>query len=420
MNYTKVIPCLDLNNALEMARFYNDVGADEIAYFDSKCTKEGREANIEAIKEITRQIDIPLIVCGGIKKLEDVKKILYAGAAKVCMKSAALNNKGLVTEVAERFGSERRIVTIDLSEVLDAVSYAQELQKLGAGELLLLHNGQVPDYVEKVKEIRDAVTIPVIISSNSTKGTEVAELINATGAQTVSLYNLEKMDIMEMKQEMAKEHIEVNTFQSKISFDLFKVDEKGLIPCVVQDYKTSEVLMMAYMNREAFENTIKTGKMTYYSRSRQALWVKGETSGCYQFVKELKLDCDNDTILAKASQIGAACHTGSRSCFFTELVKKEYDDTNPLTVFEDVMKVILDRKKNPKEGSYTNYLFDKGIDKILKKVGEEATEIVIAAKNPDAEELKYEISDLLYHMMVLMAEKSVTWKDVTDELADRR
>lgn len=225
---------------------------------------------------------------------------------------------------------------------------------------------------------------------------------------------------MEMKQEMAKEHIEVNTFQSKVSFDLFKLDEKGLIPCIVQDYKTSEVLMMAYMNREAFENTIKTGKMTYYSRSRQALWVKGETSGCYQFVKELKLDCDNDTILAKVSQIGAACHTGSRSCFFTELVKKEYDDTNPLTVFEDVMKVILDRKKNPKEGSYTNYLFDKGIDKILKKVGEEATEIVIAAKNPDAEELKYEISDLLYHMMVLMAEKSVTWKDVTDELADRR
>ena len=339
---------------------------------------------------------------------------------KAAMKSAALNNKGLVTEVAERFGSERLIVTIDLSEVLDAVSYAQELQKLGAGELLLLHNGQVPDYVEKVKEIRDAVTIPVIISSNSTKGTEVAELINATGAQTVSLYNLEKMDIMEMKQEMAKEHIEVNTFQSKISFDLFKVDEKGLIPCVVQDYKTSEVLMMAYMNREAFENTIKTGKMTYYSRSRQALWVKGETSGCYQFVKELKLDCDNDTILAKVSQIGAACHTGSRSCFFTELVKKEYDDTNPLTVFEDVMKVILDRKKNPKEGSYTNYLFDKGIDKILKKVGEEATEIVIAAKNPDPEEIKYEVSDFLYHMMVLMVECGVDWDDIVKELANRK
>ena len=132
------------------------------------------------------------------------------------------------------------------------------------------------------------------------------------------------------------------------------------------------------------------------------------------------MDCDNDTLLAKVHQIGAACHTGNRSCFYRTLLKKEYDETNPLKVFEDVYGVIEDRKVHPKEGSYTNYLFDKGIDKILKKVGEEATEIIIAAKNPDAEELRYEIADFLYHMMVLMAECGLDWNDITKELVNRR
>lgn len=177
--------------------------------------------------------------------------------------------------------------------------------------------------------------------------------------------------------------------------------------------------MVAYMNEEAYLNTIQTGKMTYYSRSRRELWIKGDTSGHYQYVKSLTADCDMDTILAKVSQIGAACHTGSRSCFFNTILEQEMQESNPLKVFEDVFTVIKDRKIHPKEGSYTNYLFDKGIDKILKKLGEEATEIVIAAKNPNPNEIKYEISDFLYHMMVLMAEKGVTWEEITKELAQR-
>ena len=178
--------------------------------------------------------------------------------------------------------------------------------------------------------------------------------------------------------------------------------------------------MLAYMNEEAFNMTMRIGKMTYYSRSRQELWIKGMTSGHTQYVKSLTADCDYDTILAKVSQVGGiACHTGAPNCFFNEIVKKEYIERNPLKVFESVYEVIADRKEHPKEGSYTNYLFDKGIDKILKKVGEEATEIVIAAKNPDNEEVKYEISDFLYHMMVLMVEKGLTWEDITRELAQR-
>ena len=173
-----------------------------------------------------------------------------------------------------------------------------------------------------------------------------------------------------------------------------------MVPVIVQDYRTAEVRMLAYMNELAFNTTLKLGKMTYWSRSRNELWTKGLTSGHVQYVKSLTIDCDNDTILAKVEQEGAACHTGNRTCFFKPLMKKEYDDTNPLHVFQNVYDVITDRKEHPKEGSYTNYLFDKGIDKILKKVGEECTEIVIAAKNPDKEEIKYEISDFLYHMMV--------------------
>ena len=224
---------------------------------------------------------------------------------------------------------------------------------------------------------------------------------------------------MQAKQELSKKGIAMNTFTSAIAFSEFKLNSDGLIPVVVQDYKTDEVLMVAYMNEEAFEKTIATGKMTYYSRSRQELWVKGLTSGHFQYVRSIEIDCDNDTLLAKVKQIGAACHTGNRSCFYRNLVSTEYAETNPLKVFNDVMNVIEDRKQHPKEGSYTNYLFDKGIDKILKKCGEEATEIIIAAKNPDPEEIKYEISDFLYHVMVLMVLRGVTWEDIVKELANR-
>ena len=207
--------------------------------------------------------------------------------------------------------------------------------------------------------------------------------------------------------------------KSSVAWSDFKLNSDGMVPVIAQDYQTNEVLMLAYMNEEAFNTTIAMGKMTYYSRSRQELWTKGVTSGHYQYVKSLTLDCDKDTILAKVSQVGAACHTGNPTCFFTELIKKEYLSKNPLKVFEEVYQVIADRKEHPKEGSYTNYLFDKGIDKILKKVGEEATEIVIASKNPEPEEIKYEISDFLYHMMVLMVEKGITWEEVVEELSQR-
>ncbi len=226
-------------------------------------------------------------------------------------------------------------------------------------------------------------------------------------------------DFYQMKYELKKQGVEVITWESSIAWSEFKLNSDGLMPVIVQDYRTNEVLMMAYMNESAFEETIQSGRMCYWSRSRKERWLKGETSGHFQYVKSLYLDCDNDTILAKVAQVGVACHTGAKSCFFKPLIEKTTNVSNPHQVFEDVYAVIQDRKIHPKEGSYTNYLFDKGIDKILKKCGEEATEIIIAAKNLDPEEIKYEISDFLYHVMVLMVEKNVTWEDITRELANR-
>lgn len=263
--------------------------------------------------------------------------------------------------------------------------------------------------------------MPVISVSSAATDEDIISVLSNKWADGIATayFSTEVADFMSLKQKCADRGLQMDVLVSSLSWDQFRPNSDGLVPVVVQDYRTDEVLMLAYMNEEAFYTTLKLGRMTYWSRSRQELWTKGMTSGHFQYVKQLSIDCDNDTILAKVSQVGAACHTGNRTCFYRDLVKKEFNNVNPLEVFENVYQIIKDRKEHPKEGSYTNYLFDKGIDKILKKVGEECTELVIAAKNPDPEEIKYEMSDFLYHAMVLMVERGVTWEDITEELANR-
>ena len=186
----------------------------------------------------------------------------------------------------------------------------------------------------------------------------------------------------------------------------------GLLPVVVQDVHTKEVLMLAYMNEESLNKTIETKVATYYSRSRQALWVKGETSGHYQYVKDIRIDCDEDTILLLVEQVGAACHTGHYSC-------SQYRRRRKMKELDVLYETVIDRKANGEEGSYTSYLFNKGLDKILKKVGEECTEVVIASLSQSKEELVGEIGDLMYHLIVLMVEKGITLDDVNAELEKR-
>lgn len=193
-----------------------------------------------------------------------------------------------------------------------------------------------------------------------------------------------------------------------------KYDKDGLVPAIAQDIATGEVLMLAYMNAESLKLTLETNIAHYYSRSRKEIWKKGETSGNIQEVKGFYYDCDGDTILLKVNQTGVACHTGKYSCFFNEVfTTKDYKNT-----LGDLYKVILDRKTNPKEGSYTNYLFNEGIDKILKKIGEESAEVIIGAKN-NREELVYESSDLIYHLIVLLVNEGVSLGDIYEELTKR-
>ena len=272
-----------------------------------------------------------------------------------------------------------------------------------------------------LNSVVNVTDVPCVIVTDTMEEDELFKILKCSGVKGLSgkYVSQTDMDFDAFKTKCGKEDIAMTSFESIMEFSQFKTNEQGLLPVVVQHYKTQEVLMLAYMNEEAFNQTIKTGKMTYFSRSRQQLWVKGETSGHFQYVKSLTIDCDYDTLLAKVDQVGVACHTGNPTCFFQPLAGTDYDETNPLKVFESVYATIVDRKMNPKEGSYTNYLFDKGIDKILKKVGEEATEVVIAAKNPNPEEVKYELSDFLYHAMVLMVEKGITWEDIIKELAER-
>ncbi|WP_443028937.1 bifunctional phosphoribosyl-AMP cyclohydrolase/phosphoribosyl-ATP diphosphatase HisIE [Sporosarcina sp. G11-34] len=201
-----------------------------------------------------------------------------------------------------------------------------------------------------------------------------------------------------------------------IQIESISFDEKGLIPAIVQDDKTGKVLMLAYMNKEALEKTIETKETWFFSRSRQELWNKGATSGNGQTVNSLSLDCDSDAILVQVTPMGPACHTGEETCFDN---KKSEGETSNRAIIQELIVEIKNRRSNPIEGSYTSYLFREGIDKVLKKVGEESSEVIIGAKNEDKEELTSELADLTYHTLVLMEIAGVSIEDVKKELVKR-
>ncbi len=394
-----------------LAESYSDSNADEILVYDLSEGDEQHEEALNVLRKICGASEAPVIGAGNVKRMEDVKKLLYAGCSKACLNYSREDNIALTKEVSEKFGRDKIVAAFSDPAVIVS---NQGLLDEYVCEALLVDPGALTASIVQIN-------MPFIASLPDISLNKALEYLSVPSVCAVSgdFVTQSVREIGALKHLCHENGIEVHTWEDCMPWENFKLNSDGMLPVITQDYRTGEVLMMAYMTKEAYEATLRTGKMTYYSRSRQALWEKGETSGHYQYVKALTADCDMDTLLAKVSQVGVACHTGSYSCFFHEILKKEYDDENPLTVFHSVFDVIRDRKEHPKEGSYTNYLFEKGIDKILKKVGEEATEIVIAAKNPNPEEIKYEIADFLYHVMVLMVEKGITWDEVTKELANR-
>ena len=327
-NYKKLTPCIFIQqgkavkwfnddtvlaeDVVELAKQYEEAGANELIIFDMSKEDKEHDNSIDLMKKINRAIRIPMIAGGNIKRQEDVKKILYTGAKKAILNFSKSTGIELLEEASKRFGQDK--IAVSLND-FDTLFKQRQLIEEYACEIIFMHR---PD----LESVVNMTSVPTVILTDVTEQNEILRILKCNGIKGVSgkFVSALDFDFDEFKKVCQAEGIEISFLECKMDFSEFKLNEDGLIPVIVQHYKTSEVLMLAYMDRDAYEHTVKTGKMTYYSRSRKERWVKGETSGHYQYVKSLMLDCDNDTILAKVDQVGVACHTGSPTCFFQTLV----------------------------------------------------------------------------------------------------
>ena len=280
--------------------------------------------------------------------------------------------------------------------------------------------------LEMLEAVCGTVKVPVIASGGAGKIEDFLTLFDripgVDAGLAASIFHFGEVSIRELKQRNAggrdsgQNRKHGRGSGKMIGIDELKFDEKGLIPAVVVDAKSRKVLTLAYMNRESLRISMEKGLTCFWSRSRQELWLKGETSGNYQHIVSITADCDRDALVVAVEKDGPACHLGTDSCFNDPVyISEERQDFT----YEGLMELIRGRKTEKKEGSYTTYLFEKGLDKILKKVGEESTEVIIAAKDRDKKETIYEIADLAYHVMVLMVEAGISLEDIRDELASR-
>ena len=362
----RIIPCLDVKNGrvvkgvnfvslrdagdpVECAKQYNKAGADELVFLDITATLEARDTVVEMARKVADEVFIPFTVGGGIRTLQDIRDILNAGADKVSLNSAAVKNPQFVKEASEMFGAQCIVVAIDVKsredkekfpsgyEVviaggtkptgIDALRWAKEVVSLGAGEILLTsmdRDGTKSGFDNVITSmIADNVNVPVIASGGAGKMEDFYDGIVTGKADAVlaaSLFHFGEIEICDLKKYLADKGIPVRQISKELDmWAHMKKNSDGMVPVICQDHLTNEVLMVAYMNHEAFELTCKTGYMHYFSRSRNTLWKKGETSGHVQKVVSAAIDCDRDTLLYKIEQTGAACHTGNRSCFYTPL-----------------------------------------------------------------------------------------------------
>ena len=251
-----------------------------------------------------------------MNRFEDAKKALYTGASRIVMRRAVLPVEKEMQEITSRFDRDKLAIEIDMQRDPHTAEQLNQYYDMGFGMIILKH----VDVTDKLKQAVSGCKAEIMIRDGLIRN-DLAELMSLEHVESVSTNYFEEKDIYKAKRALKSQEIDVAVFETSIDFSDFKLMDNGLIPVVVQDYRTNEVLMVAYMNEESFRHTLETGKMTYYSRSRQELWCKGDTSGHYQYVKKLMIDCDNDTILAKVEQIGAACHTGNRTCFFKTLTE---------------------------------------------------------------------------------------------------
>ena len=452
---TKFTDIKDVDSPEKLAKFYSDNSVDELVFYDITASNEERKTSLEFVERVARVINIPFSAGGGVSTIEDFKYILRKGADKVSVNSAAVKNPQLIREASMAFGSQCVVLSMDVKKngqgswsvyvkggrektELDAIEWAITAAELGAGEIVVNsidEDGMKNGYdLELLSRITSVVNIPVIASGGAGKKEHFLDALQKTGVDGVlaaSVFHFGEIKVPELKQYLKENGAEIRMPEAapqkkespsaeNANISMISFGKDGLVPCICQDAKTGAVLMLAYMNEQSLRLTLEKKRAVYYSRSRSELWEKGATSGNTQKVRAIYYDCDADALLIKVEQTGNACHTGEYSCFFNAV----FDDLgvsadSGSSVFGELYATVLGRKNDPSEGSYTNYLFDKGLDKILKKVGEEAAETIIAAKNQDRQELIGETGDLIYHLTVMLAEKGISMDEIEQELKSR-
>lgn len=456
MSMKRIIPCLDVDKGrvvkgkqfqdiqdvagpITLAKQYNASGADELTFYDITATSENRSIFLGVVKQIAAEISIPFTVGGGIRTVKEMREVLHAGADKVSINSAAVQDPLLIKQAASEFGSQCVVLSIDAKKTgvtnwevytnggqnhtgWSVTEWAKKGEQLGAGEIVLNaidKDGEKNGYdLDLVEAVVNNVNIPVIASGgagNMEHFREVLQPGRADGALGASVFHYGEIQMSELKAMLANSGIAVRKGEF-MNAETLQFNQDGLIPAIIQDASDGRVLTLAYMNRAALDKTLETGETWLFSRSRQTLWHKGETSGNTQSVKHIKYDCDQDALLLQVEPYGPACHTGEGTCFHHTLYGTAAYEPDVMTQLVDN---IHKRRVSPVEEAYTSYLFREGIDKILKKVGEETSEVIIGAKNNDHQEVTWEIADLTYHMLVLMEVLGVSIADIKKELYRR-
>ncbi len=460
----RVIPCLDIaggrvvkgvsfenlrdaGDPVEAAIRYEHEGADEVAFLDIAAPVEARGTLLGLVHRVANVLSIPFTVGGGVRSIEDADALLRAGADRVTVNTAAVGDPSLLSRLSAQFGAQCVVLAIDGKRVRSAdgdvrmmvtthggrkvtertvVAWAAEAAAAGAGEILLTSvdaDGTQEGFdLEMLRAVRGVVDVPVVASGGAGELDDFARAVLIGGADAVlaaSVFHDRVFSIVEVKAAMRRAGLAVRPVPRATPLQP-RYDANGLVPVVVRDVETGDVLTLAWANAEALEKTRETGLSHFYSRSRKALWKKGETSGNVQNLVGISFDCDRDTVLYDVRPVGPACHTGARTCFTrVDTLEPGTGEAGRLDLTA-LFATIADRRDNPQKGSYTNTLLDAGTARIAQKVGEEAVETALAAVGGTDEALAGEVADLLYHLAVLLTARGRAPKDVAAVLEKRR
>ncbi|MGZ6971850.1 MAG: imidazole glycerol phosphate synthase subunit HisF, partial [Thermoanaerobaculia bacterium] len=464
----RVIPCLDVANGrvvkgvsfeslrdagdpVEAAVRYESEGADEVAFLDIAAAHEKRGTLVELASRVAEVLSIPFTVGGGVRSVEDADALLKAGADRVTLNTAAVEDPSLITRLAERFGAQCVVVAIDGKRVPDAsgpdvmrvtthggrrpvdrtvTSWAAAAAAAGAGEILLTSvdadGTQAGFDLEMLRAVRTVVSVPIVASGGAGRLDDFAEAVLVGDADAVlaaSVFHDRVFTIGAVKEAMRRAGLAVRPAPAHMRTLLPRYDANGLVPVIMRDVVTGNVLTLAWANAEALAKTRETGFAHFYSRSRKVLWWKGETSGNVQRVAGISLDCDADAVLYDVHPSGPACHTGADSCFSrveTLGTPGEVAGTADELDLTALFAIVRARKESPVPGSYTNELLEAGVARIAQKVGEEAVETALASVTGNAAALAGEAADLLYHLAVLLTARGVSPGDLAAKLKERR